>query len=220
MRAGEADPVQIAKLSAAVLKLAQLKFLVDDVECKFIAAAFSVLKTGVSFGSAVDKYNSTGDTAALRISKDHENKSLLKLGAGISCFLDARAAFETLMKEEGAAACEKSPMFGFDAPAVFGAESLGKWDTFFDSLGLQCQKIDSQVQRCGSNLKQLCKNMEEGGENHWRASLGDDVDIATLRSAAKTSLKSLDGTQLKSAVESTAKAGWGWFERGHTNQIT
>ena len=210
------DQLTIAKLSAVTLKLAQLKYVQDDVQCKFIAAVFNVLKAGVGFSTAVSKYNSTGDNSSARLLKDSEDKGLLKLGLSISGFLDSVQTFQKLKSEISVTAGlgdDSVNLFSFDAEAVFSKETLESWETFFDSLGLRANKLKDFIERCGSNLKKLCQGIDASGDNHWRAGCADDADLPTLRNLSKTALKKMDGTQLKSAVENTSKArlGLAWL---------
>jgi len=199
----------VAKHSTATATLAKLKYMADDLQCQYLSGFFSVLKHGVSYLNLIAKYQATGENAALRVQKDAEDKFLAKVGASIEHFLRDRDAFNSIKQQ--AASQEESnpnPLYGLEVSHVFG-DGTTEWETFFDSLAMRATNLKSHVEKCMGNLKQVCQGMEEGSEHFWRAGLDENAGFPELKTAAKPTLKKLDGAQLKSAVEKHSKAGFG-----------
>ncbi len=199
------DAVMVAKHSTATMSLAKLKYVAEDLQCQYVSAFFSVLKYGVSYLNLIAKYQATGDTAAIRVQKDAEDKVLAKVGASIEQFLRDRDAFNNIKQQALREESNPNPLYGLEVSHVFG-DGTADWETFFDSLAIRATNLKNHMDKSIENLKQLCQGMQEGSDKFWKAGLDENAGFPDLKNAAKSTLKKIDGVQLKSAVEKNSKA--------------
>jgi len=184
--------------------LAQLKYVQDDVPVRLLKAFYTCLKTGVAFTSAITKYEATADSTQARLTKDPENKFLIRVGVCLQGYLDACQSMEQCSAEGHGSDC---PLLGLHPRSVFGifGENSGQSNVFFDSVGLRSTTLKSHLDRAVASLQQLAGGME-CGEHHWRKDCGPNASLQDLKASSKLSLKKLDGSGLKTALQSVAKA--------------
>ena len=178
----------------------------DDYPHTLVKSFGNVLKLGVSWMSLSKKYEGTGESCKVRVGKDPEDKMLVRLSSCITSFLGACASLDELQQDPGSAHMV-SVLTGLGASQVFPeTETSEAYAVFFDSIGFRASILEQHLARCGENAEKLVGGHHQLGESCWRKDLGQDASFSDLKTAAKTSLKKLDGTQLKTAVEQLQEA--------------
>ena len=203
-RAITIDGTIITKQANAVQTLAQLKYVQDDIPVRLLKTFYNCLKTGVAFTTAITKYEATADSTQARLAKDPENKFLIRVGVCLQGYLDACQSMEQLSAEGHGSDCA---LLGLHPRSVFGifGENGGQSNVFFDSVGIRSTAMKGHLDRAVASLQQLCGGLA-CGEHHWRKDCGADASLQDLKASSKVSLKKLDGSGLKTALQSLAKA--------------
>lgn len=188
---------EVTKLVTPTLRLIQLKYPPTSKEHQFCNQIFQVLKSGLSALSLLSSYEGLGDTTLGRVGKDSKDVLLGKVGMSLSAFAGACVHLKKLRGEPSS-----TPLFTLEPETIFGDLSMNK--IFLDSVGYRCSEICKSLQRASETVLKFCDGHENG---KWRAELSNDASCADLKAAAKDTIKRLDGTQVKAAVEKLEKAG-------------
>lgn len=189
------------KLVGPTQRLMLLKFAKNDPECKLGSEVFNVLKTGLGLASALSKYESTGDSAATRVGKDGKDLLLSKVGAAHAAYGHALSQLKKLRHDHGG---PEHVLFSLQPELAFA--DVVQSNSFMDSLGIRCSELLRAMVRCTEAASKVTEGFERDGERFWRAD-DADADAASLKLAAKDSIKKLDGPQVKSAVDKLDQAG-------------
>ena len=190
-----------------LMLFACLKYAQGDTVHEACTKFIAVMKTGLSCMSAGKKYISMADNVAGRIAKDHDDQALVRFGTCISNFLNALDALQSFIPDPAGGSCSNGSL---RVDLIFSQEELGSnYEIFFDAVGLRASQFSSNLERCSASALQLACGFQHGAEQWWRKDLGASAEMNELKAASKSTIKKIDGTQLKTSVEKLEKAGAG-----------